>query len=316
MHQHDDAEIDWDDFSSQLERGADLRAPMLRQAVAWLRELTQEDAPSRPAARGHRAAEGAGPVSTLPATGRPYRILDVGSGPGVVACMLAQEFPEAEVVAVDGTPALLERVAGRASEAGVGKRVGTRLAGLPEEFGLLAEEEPDLVWVSHVVHHLGDQQAALASIAGLLRPGGLVALAEGGLPPRFLPRDIGLGRPGLQARLDVANAEWFDDMRSALPGSVPAVEDWPGMLERAGLTRVASRTFLIDRPAPLAEEHLHYLHDHLARMRGLSEGRLSPGDLATLDRLLDPGDPAGILSRTDAYYLSADTVHVARRPVG
>ncbi|MGW2857144.1 hypothetical protein ACWDAZ_36405, partial [Streptomyces sp. NPDC001215] len=31
-------------------------------------------------------------------------------------------------------------------------------------------------------------------------------LLEGGLPARFLPRDIGIGRPGLQARLDAVES--------------------------------------------------------------------------------------------------------------
>ncbi|MFF3001865.1 hypothetical protein ACFVTF_03530 [Kitasatospora sp. NPDC057940] len=30
-----------------------------------------------------------------------HRVLDVGSGPGVVTCLLARTFPDAEVVAVD-----------------------------------------------------------------------------------------------------------------------------------------------------------------------------------------------------------------------
>lgn len=53
-------------------------------------------------------------------------------------------------------------------------------------------------------HHCADidQQGALNALAVLLKPGGLLAVAEGGLPMRFLPRDIAIGTPGLQARLD------------------------------------------------------------------------------------------------------------------
>src|SRR5690606_7902869 len=129
------------------------------------------------------------------APARVERVLDVGSGPGVMSCLLAETFPSAEVVAVDAGASLLDRVAARAGGRGLGGRVVTRQAELPD--GLDDLGEADLVWSSHVLHHLGDQQQALTRLAARLRPGGLLALAEGGLPMRFLPRDIGFGRPGL-----------------------------------------------------------------------------------------------------------------------
>jgi hypothetical protein len=40
---------------------------------------------------------------------------------------------------------------------------------------------------------------------------------------------------------------------------------------------------------------------------------LGDGDLAALDRLLDPDDEAGIMRRPDAFLLAAQTVQVAAR---
>lgn len=285
-HHHGEGahDIDWDELGPLLERGAELQMPALEQAAAWLGELAGGDAVAR--------------------------VLDIGSGPGVAACVLAAAFPRAEVVAVDQADGLLARVRARAADRGLADRVVARKADLPDEFGALPSA--DLVWTSDVVHHLGDQQAALRDLAARLRPGGVLAVGERGLPLRFLPRDIGIGRPGLQPRLEVANEARFAAMRAELPGAVSLVEDWPAMLAAAGLVPTGSRTFLTDHPAPLGMAAREQLHNHLTRLRSMLDGELDAEDRETLDRLVDDGAPTGILWRPDAFYLAATTVHTAR----
>lgn len=240
----------------------------------------------------------------------PQRILDIGSGPGVAACELAEVFPQAEVTAVDGTPQLLARAEERAERLGV--RLRTQVAEFPAGLANLAPA--DLVWSGQVVHHVGDQQDALNRLAGLLEPGGVLAIVEGGLPTRWLPRDLGFGRPGLQFRLDAAMADRFDQMRADLPGSTTVAEDWPGMLRAAGLTEARAKTFLVDHPAPLADAPRRFVRRVLERQRGGLADSLNAEDLATLDRLLDPADPAGIDRRPDLFLLTAKTVHFGRKP--
>ncbi|MBB2915508.1 SAM-dependent methyltransferase [Streptosporangium becharense] len=284
-------------MAAQLEDSGELQLPVLRRTAARLRELLGPEKPGK----------------------EVRRILDIGSGPGVMTCVLAETFVDAEVVAVDGTPGLLDRTLARAERLGLGGRVAVRHANLPEDLdggdwhGEGGLGPADLIWSSKTVHHLGDQQEALNDLAGLLRPGGLLAVAEGGLPMRFLPRDIGVGRPGLQARLDAAQEHWFEIMRAELPGSVTVVEDWPAMLGRAGLTGVGSFTPLLDLPAPLGETARAFLHAHLTRLRGAASELLDAEDLETLDVLLDPGAPEGILRRPDAFLLSATTVFTGVR---
>ncbi|MFG1805105.1 class I SAM-dependent methyltransferase [Streptomyces sp. NPDC049040] len=286
-HHGHDTDLDWEAMADTLENAGELRLPLLRATAARLRELI-------------------GPRHEV------RRVLDVGSGPGVMTCVLAEEFGDAEAVAVDGTQALLDRTLARAEAHGLGGRVGVRLAELPAPLDGLGTT--DLVWSSMAIHHLGDQQGALDALAGLLRPGGMLAVAEGGLPMRFLPRDIGIGKPGLQARLDAIQEDWFAAMRAELPGSVAAVDDWPAMLGRAGLTGVTAFTPILDLPAPLSTPARSYLHAHLTRLRdGMSES-LTAEDLATLDTLLDPATPEGIMTRPDAFLLSATTIFTATRP--
>jgi SAM-dependent methyltransferase len=239
----------------------------------------------------------------------PARVVDVGSGPGVAACALAETFGDADVVAADRAPELLALAGKRADRLGV--RLTTLEADLPAAFEELGAA--DLIWTSGVMHHIGDQQDALNRLGALLRPGGVLAVVEGGLPMRFLPRDIGIGRPGLQARLDEANEAWFTDMRAGLPGSTRAVEDWPAMLARAGLMPSASRTFLVDLPAPLDTEPRVLLRDLLARQREMLGDRIDADDHAVIDRLVHDDDRESVLWRPDVFLLNARTVHSARR---
>ncbi|POX40197.1 SAM-dependent methyltransferase [Streptomyces sp. Ru73] len=288
-HDHDAAHVDWDELAPHLERQAEIATPMYEQAADWLRTLLG-------ATEEH--ASGTVPVR---------RIWDVGSGPGVLTCLLARAFPDAEVVAVDPAPALLARARDRAARLGLADRVRTHEAELPG--GLDGLGTADLIWTSKVLHHVGDQRAAVALLAGLLRPGGVLAVAEGGLPERVLPRDIGIGRPGLQARLDAAQEEWFARMREALPGHRATAEDWPALLAAAGLRDTGSRSFLLDLPAPLDGTARDHVADRLSRAAERWGELLDESDRAVLARLTDPADEASIAHRPDAFLLTAQTVH-------
>ncbi|MER5509924.1 methyltransferase [Streptomyces sp. NPDC002766] len=284
-HEHGhDTDIDWAEMAPHLEAQAELFTPLYERALNWLgREVTE-----------------------------PGLIVDAGSGPGVVTCLFAETFPGARVVAVDGSAPLLERARERAERLGHTDRFDTLTGELPQ---VLAELDypADLLWAGRSLHHLGDQRAALGAFAQRLAPGGTLAIMEGGLPARFLPRDLGFGRPGLQARLDALEAEWFARMRADLPGSVDEVEDWPALLSAAGLTHARTRTFLLDLPAPASDRARAYVADSLGRFRDAYGDRLDADDRATLDRLLDPDDKAGVHHRSDVFVLAAHTVHTAVR---
>ncbi|WP_317446319.1 class I SAM-dependent methyltransferase [Streptomyces collinus] len=278
-------DVDWSEMGPHLEAQAELFAPVHERIAAWLAEEVTE----------------------------PGLIVDAGSGPGVVSCLFAETFPGARIVAVDSAEPLLDRARARAARQGVADRLATLTGELPDVLDEL-DRPADLLWASRSLHHIGDQRAALAAFAARLAPGGTLALLEGGLPSRFLPRDIGIGRPGLQARLDALQEEWFARMRAGLPGSVAEAEDWPALLSSAGLRHTGTRSFLLDLPAPASERARAYAADQFTRMRDIGAEDLDPEDLAALDRLLDPADPASVHRRPDVFALSAYTVHQAVRP--
>lgn len=283
-HEHEHTDIDWAAMGPRLESQAELFSSLYERVLAWLGQEVTE----------------------------PGLIVDAGSGPGVVSCLFAEAFPGARIVAVDGSEPLLQRARARAERQGVADRFGTLAGELP---GVLDELDypADLLWASRSLHHLGDQRAALAAFAARLAPGGTLALMEGGLPPRFLPRDIGIGRPGLEARLDTVQAEWFTRMRGELPGHVAVTEHWPALLGAVGLRHTRTHSFLLDLPAPASDRARAHVAAYLTHLRERLTDGLDAEDLATLDRLLDPDDEASVHHRPDVFVLEAHTVHTAVR---
>lgn len=242
-------------------------------------------------------------------------VVDVGCGGGGMARALATVLAgDGEVVAIDHD----EHVLAGARETLRGLDARTAIGSLddgPEPLRAAIGAPADLVWAAHATHHAGDQQACVDSLAALLGPGGRLALAEGGLPTRNLPWDLGIGEPGLELRLELANDKWFARMRAELPGSVPMPYSWQEALRRAGLREVTSRTVLTERPTPLSDEDRVQVLTRLTRWvdRIRDTGFLSADDLGTLDQLLDERDPHWLGRRTDLTDLSASTIHLGIR---
>lgn len=245
---------------------------------------------------------------------RPSSAVDVGCGAGGAACALATALDGAgRVFAVDVDRRLVATARRRATAAGMGGRIGFAVGdvGAP----CVRPGSVELVWASGVVHHLADQQAGVERLVALLAPGGRLALVEGGLPLRCLPHEIGIGRPGLEARLDEARARWFVELRRSL-GGVALPYGWPEALRRAGLVDVATRSFVVERTTPLDNVGRRIVRLHLTSTATELAPHLDGDDLAVVRRLLDPDDPAGVDHRTDVFPVAVRTLHVGRRPPG
>jgi SAM-dependent methyltransferase len=118
--------------------------------------------------------------------GRGMSVLDIGSGAGDVALLLADLVgPGGRVTGVDMNAAILETARSRAAAAGW-SNVDFR-AGAVEE--LAVGERFDAVVGRWVLMYVPDPVVLLRRLAGLLRPGGIVAFAEMDLayPMRTLP---------------------------------------------------------------------------------------------------------------------------------
>ena len=236
----------------------------------------------------------------------PRRILDLGSGTGTGAFALLERFDHAEVIALDASAEMLHRLSSKARVLGVADRIRAVQADLDTAWPAI--DAVDLVWASRSLHHMADPDRVLAEVFATLRPGGLLVVAEIASFPRFLPDDLGLGRPGLEARCHAVLAEW---QAAELPhhGS-----DWGPRLSRAGFSVEAERPFVIDLAAPLPAASGRYAQATLRRIRSGLDGRMNADDLAVLDTLIDSDGPDGVRQRGDLTVRTARTVWAARRP--
>ncbi|MGW6195515.1 class I SAM-dependent methyltransferase [Kribbella sp. NPDC055110] len=256
-------------------------------------------------------------------------LVDVGCGGGGMAKALAEALPGASVVAIDADPDVLEQA--REHTAGLVRCEVASMDDGAEPLRRAIDAPADLIWASASVHHAADQQAAVDALASLLAPGGRLALAEGGLPARHLPWDLGVGEPGLELRLDLAQDQWFKVMRDSLPGSVPMPYGWTEALTRAGLTGATTRSVLTETPAPLPPERLESVvrvfRTRIERLTGSEQGHghghghvvpdqdwLTPEDLDTWQQLLDPEGPYYLGRRSDLAVLSVRSVHLGHAP--
>jgi SAM-dependent methyltransferase len=238
------------------------------------------------------------------ATDAPTRVLDLGAGTGTGTIALAQRFAGAEVIAVDRSAEMLARVRAKAEDGGLAERVRTVQADL--DVAWPAVQPVDLVWAASALHEMSDPERVFKDIFATVHPGGLVAVVEMDAPPRFLPDDIGLGRPGVEARCQDAVAQ-------AQAGWEPH-PDWGLRLEQAGFTMVAGQTFTIDLTPPHSISTGRYARAYLRRIRPVLEGRLAVEDLSTLDTLLTGDGPDSLLHRDDLLVRGTRTAWVARRP--
>ncbi len=104
-------------------------------------------------------------------------VADVGCGPGAVSVVLAQQVgPAGRVLAVDGEPLTVEAAEAAVSRAGVDNISVT--AGQAHDTGI-APGSVDVVMIRHVLAHNGGlEEAIVAHAASLLRPDGVVYLAD------------------------------------------------------------------------------------------------------------------------------------------
>jgi SAM-dependent methyltransferase len=157
-------------------------------------------------------------VLTEAAAGRPLRLLDAGCGDGLLSLALAKRHPDWSVVGVDRRGDMLERARARARERGIGN-AAFETADLTQP---LPSSGFDAVIALECLHEIPDDRAALAAIAGALRPGGALALQ---VPERDW-RPVLPGSSGI----------WRDEVRHGY-----GKDEMTELLRKAGLEPVAMR---------------------------------------------------------------------------
>lgn len=231
-----------------------------------------------------------------------HRLLDLGAGTGTGAIGLAERFDGAEVLAVDSSAESLHRLGEKIAQRGLAVQPveADFDAGWPE-LGTL-----DLIWASMSLHHLADPDRTLRQARAATHPGGLIAVAEFPVQLRFLPDDLGIGRPGFEDRagelLGQAHRELMPTLGSA----------WAPRLAGAGWQVFDERDFAIELYPATHPSAGRYAEGWFSRLSHRLTDVLEPDDQRTLSRLLDPADDHSIRRRTDLHIRGVRTVTLAR----
>jgi len=209
----------------------------------------------------------------------PRLAYDLGCGPGNSTALIAARFPDAEVIGLDSSPAMLESAR-------------ARLPGLTfaqaDAASWVPDRAPDLIYANAVLQWLPDHATLLPRLFGLLAPGGVLAVQ--------MPDN--LAEPTHRLMREVASADTW----AAAIGD-PAVAGRLGrMLEPAGY---------YDLLAPSAAEvdvwrtaYHHRMADAAAIVDWVSATGLRP-----FLEPLDPEERAGFLA---AYARAIDGAYPCR----
>ena len=172
----------------------------------------------------------------------------------------------------------------------------------------LAGQSLDLVWSVNTVNHLHDPVAGVRTLAGLLRPGGRIALGQSSLlPDMYFAWDARLERLANEAV-----RQYYRDRYHVSERDLTAVRSIVGLLQRSGLRDVTVRTVMIERTWPLRPADESYLLDTIFRNTWGERLRpyLSDEDFDELTRLCDPEHPEFALRRPDFHFLQSFTMAV------
>ncbi|MGI5836857.1 MAG: class I SAM-dependent methyltransferase [Chloroflexota bacterium] len=144
-------------------------------------------------------------------------LLDVGCGPGHLACRLAMAGPDLRITGIDISPAMIELAARHAEEAGLGERLRFQLGDV--ESLPFPDEQFDLVVSTLSLHHWQHPSKGLQEIFRVLKPGGQARILD--LPDWVRQNIHGYGDGRGLAQLAAA---------SPFGRGVVAVFRWPGRL--------------------------------------------------------------------------------------
>ncbi len=115
------------------------------------------------------------------AAGQPALVLDVATGPAGVARRLAADTPAA-IVGVDVSAEMLGRGVANVADAGLTQRILFTL-GRAEQLPF-PDASFDGLTFTYVLRYVADPAAVLREIARVVRPGGVIASLDFGVPPR------------------------------------------------------------------------------------------------------------------------------------
>ncbi len=207
---------------------------------------------------------------------RPSRgmtLVDIGAGTGAFAAAFSEWF-DLSVLAVEPSAAMRAQIP---QSPAIGVLEGDAMS-LP-----LPDASADAAWLSLVIHHIPDLEAAAREIRRVLRPGAPVLIRQG-FPDRY--------EPSGDLRLDsIEIARWFPETARTI-ATFPSLSDTCDAFAAAGFHQHALEQVRETYPASLADflGQLDTFRDADTTMRKLTESEFVRGK-ERLRRAVDTAKP-------------------------
>jgi ubiquinone/menaquinone biosynthesis C-methylase UbiE len=192
------------------------------------------------------------------------RILDVGTGPGLMPTWWAVKRPDIEVVGLDMSAPMLELARRRARRHGVSGRVRFLRADATDTG--LPSGSFDVVVCHYMLHHIAEPAGVLREMARLTGPGGVVLACDLVRPRPWLARLSVLFTTLFLRNSRQQNRQYAESLAAALTAdemcSMIDRERLAGFRVRSGPVHITVSR--VPAPAPLA--HAPLTHERVGRI--------------------------------------------------
>jgi ubiquinone/menaquinone biosynthesis C-methylase UbiE len=192
------------------------------------------------------------------------RVLDLGTGPGLMPIYWASRRPDIEVVGVDLSPAMLELARAEAERVGVASRV--RFVEADAADTGLAAGSFDVVACHYLLHHFDDPAAVLREMQRLTGTGGTVLVRDLVRPRPLVARLSTLFTATFLRNTRAQNRQYAESLAASFTAG-----ELRSSFERAGLVGLEVRggpvhVTVSQRPAAAKRDAPVFTHERAGRI--------------------------------------------------
>ncbi len=235
-------------------------------------------------------------------------VLDLGCGPGLWTRLMAEQVaPNGKVIGADLSPSLLRYAVDVACTS-----VADLTAFVMADFYRIpfADDTFDAVFFGNCLAYVSHAVSLLEEHKRVTRPGGRVIAKDfDGAIIIFNPLDVQLSLNVMRAAARALAEKPTDPPFDNFVG-----RKLHGFFVRAGFREVATRTYAIQKVAPLTPEAKRYIAGNAGWYGSTGAPYLSREELRQWQAAFDPDADEYILDRDDFYFCMLEMVTVARAP--